>query len=173
MRTMKLRAGLACLVMLFANVACNRTTQLRIAVIPKGQTHIYWQTVHAGAVKAGNEMGAQIFWNGPATENDLSNQIGIVDDFINQHVDGIALAPADGEALVPVVEHASDEHILVSIFDSGIKTDKYVRLRFHGQLQGGRDGRAAHGADSSGRRQDRHRRDRSGRRLHHGARGRF
>src|ERR1700734_2148757 len=97
----KRHAALACLALLFVSTACNRSTQLRIAVIPKGQTHIFWQSVHAGAVKAGNEMGAQILWNGPATELDLSKQIGIVDDFINQHVDGIALAPAHGESLVP------------------------------------------------------------------------
>ena len=123
--------------MLFASTACNRSTQLRIAVIPKGQTHIFWQSVHAGAVMAGNEMGAQILWNGPATELDLSKQIGIVDDFINQHVDGIALAPAHGEALVPVVEHAAEMNIPVSIFDSGIKTDKYVSYVSTDNYKGG------------------------------------
>jgi len=133
----KLRIALACLAMIVANNACNRNTQLRIAVIPKGQTHIFWQSVHAGAVKAGNEMGAQILWNGPATELDLSKQIGIVDDFINQHVDGIALAPAHGESLVPVVEHAAEMKIPVSIFDSGIKTDKYVSYVSTDNYKGG------------------------------------
>src|SRR6185312_7632520 len=99
----KFRAALACAALLLT-AACNRTTQLRIAVIPKGQTHIFWQAVHSGAVKAGNDLGAKILWNGPATELDISKQIGIVDDFINQHVDGIALAPDHGESLVPVVE---------------------------------------------------------------------
>jgi len=134
---MKLRAALACLVMLFANTACNRSTQLRIAVVPKGQTHIFWQSIHAGAVMAGNEMGAKILWNGPATENDLSSQIGIVDDFISQHVDGIALAPADGQSLVPVVEHADAEHIPLSIFDSGIQSDKYVSYVSTDNYKGG------------------------------------
>ncbi len=84
------------------------------------------------------KMGAQILWNGPATELDLSKQIGIVDDFINQHVDGIALAPAHGESLVPVVEHAAEEeHIPVSIFDSGIKTDKYVSYVSTDNYKGG------------------------------------
>ncbi len=79
MASSKLRLALTACILLFASTACNRTTQLRIAVIPKGQTHIFWQTVHAGAVAAGNEMGAQILWNGPASENDLSQQISIVD----------------------------------------------------------------------------------------------
>ncbi len=137
MGNFKFRAALAGLAMLLANTACNRNTQLRIAVIPKGQTHIFWQSVHAGAAKAGNEFGAQILWNGPATELDLSKQIGIVDDFINQHVDGIALAPAHGESLVPVVEHAAEMKIPVSIFDSGIKTDKYVSYVSTDNYKGG------------------------------------
>ncbi len=137
MASPKLRVALTSFALLFISAACNRSTQLRIAVIPKGQTHIFWQSVHAGAVMAGNEMGAQILWNGPATELDLAKQIGIVDDFINQHVSGIALAPAHGESLVPVVEHASDEHIPVAIFDSGIKTDKYVSYVSTDNYKGG------------------------------------
>ncbi len=128
---------LVAVALLIGTAACNRTTQLRIAVIPKGQTHIFWQSVHAGAVKAGNEVGAQILWNAPATELDLSKQIGIVDDFINQHVDAIALAPAHGESLVPVVEHAAEMNIPLSIFDSGIKTAKYVSYVSTDNYKGG------------------------------------
>lgn len=129
--------GLLCLIPLLALTACNRTTQLRIGVVPKGQTHIFWQSVHAGAVKAGNEMGVKILWNGPAAENDLTSEIGIVDDFITQHVDGIAIAPADGQALVPVVEQAYAAHIPVSIFDSGIATDKYISFVSTDNYKGG------------------------------------
>jgi ribose transport system substrate-binding protein len=133
----KLRLALATLILLISNAACNRSNQLRIAIVPKGQTHIFWQSVHAGAVMAGNEMGVQIFWNGPPAENDLSTQIGIVENFITQHVDGIALAPAHGESLVPVVEQAYNAHIPVSIFDSGIASDKYVSYVSTDNYKGG------------------------------------
>src|SRR6185312_7533974 len=71
----KFRLALAGIILLLANTACNRNSKLRIAVIPKGQTHIFWQSVHAGAAKAGQELGVEILWNGPAAENDLSGQI--------------------------------------------------------------------------------------------------
>ena len=32
---------------------------LKIAVIPKGTTHEFWKTVHAGAVKAAKELGVE------------------------------------------------------------------------------------------------------------------
>ena len=137
MRRPTVQVTLTCLIILLAAAACKRSTQLRIAVIPKGQAHIFWQAVHAGAVKAGNEMGVQILWNGPASELDLSKQIGIVDDFINQHVDAIALAPGHGESLVPVVERAAAANIPVAIFDSGIKTEKYVSYVSTDNYKGG------------------------------------
>jgi ribose transport system substrate-binding protein len=118
-------------------VSCNRDHKRVIAVVPKGQAHIFWQTVHAGAVAAGNEFGVEIKWNGPASEIDFSRQINIVDDFINQHVDGIALAPSHGESMVPVVERAQQEKIPVTIFDSGIKTDKYVSYISTDNYKGG------------------------------------
>jgi ribose transport system substrate-binding protein len=133
----KFRLALTAVTLLLANAACNRSTQLRIAVVPKGQTHIFWQSVHAGAAKAGQELGVDILWNGPAAENDLSGQIGIVENFISQHVDGIALAPAHGEALVPIVEQAAAAKIPVSIFDSGIKTDKYISYVSTDNYKGG------------------------------------
>ena len=133
----KFRLALAGIILLLANTACNRNTKLRIAVVPKGQTHIFWQSVHAGAAKAGQELNVEILWNGPASENDLSTQIGIVENFITQHVDGIALAPAHGEALVPVVEQAAAAKIPVSIFDSGIKSDKYISYVSTNNYKGG------------------------------------
>src|SRR3954462_1014644 len=118
-------------------VSCNRDHKRVIAVVPKGQAHIFWQAVHAGAVAAGNELGVDVRWNGPASEIDFSRQINIVEDFINQHVDGIALAPSHGESMVPVVERAQQEKIPVTIFDSGIKPDKYVSYVSTDNYKGG------------------------------------
>ena len=118
-------AALLCLCFIL-DASCKRSTKPRIAVVPNGQSHVFWQSIHAGAVKASNELGVEILWNGPPLETDYSRQIGIVEDFINQRVDGIALAPSNGEAMVPVVERAAQEHIPVTIFDSGIKTDGFA-----------------------------------------------
>ena len=46
---------------------------LTIAVIPKGTTHEFWKSVHAGAVKAERELTAagtpvKLFWKGPLRE---------------------------------------------------------------------------------------------------------
>ena len=66
---------------------------LRIAVIPKGTTHEFWKSVHAGAVKASRELGVDIVWKGPLKEDDLKGQIDVVDSFVAQGVSGITVAP--------------------------------------------------------------------------------
>ena len=125
------------LLTLFPGAACRKQNRLVIAVVPKGQALIYWQTVHAGAIAAGRELGVEIIWNGPASEIDFTRQINIVDDFINQRVDGIVLAPAHGESLVPIVERAAQERIPVAIFDSGIRTEKYLTYVSTDNYKGG------------------------------------
>lgn len=100
----------------------------RIAVIPKGTTHEFWKSVHAGAVNAAKELGnVEILWKGPALESDTPGQIQVVQDFIAQKVDGICLAPLDSSALVEYVEEAVEKGIPVVIFDSGLdKQDRIV-----------------------------------------------
>jgi ribose transport system substrate-binding protein len=107
---------------------CAKNDKRRIAVVPKGRAHLFWQSVHAGAVKAAREHNVEIVWNGPATETDYNGQIQIVDAMINQRVDAIALAPIDKKVMVSVVERAAKQNIPVVIFDSGIDTDAYISM---------------------------------------------
>lgn len=95
-----------------------------IAVIPKGASHIFWQTVHAGAVKAAQESGYTVEWNAPTLEIDASRQIDIVQSMINRGVAAIAVAPVDRGALVSVIERAIDRGIPVAIFDSALDSEK-------------------------------------------------
>jgi ribose transport system substrate-binding protein len=107
--------------------ACNRGSgKPVVGVVPKGTNHIFWQTIHAGALKAASEYDFEALWNAPQLEIDASRQITIVENLITRQVAGIVLAPVDEEALVAVVERAADLGIPVSIFDSGIKTDKIL-----------------------------------------------
>jgi ribose transport system substrate-binding protein len=107
-------------------VGCNRGTKKRIAVIPKGQAHLFWQSVHAGANAAALESDVEILWNGPASETDFNGQLQIIDAMINQHVDAIAVAPIDKTAMVSAVNRASAQGIPVIIFDSPVDTQNFV-----------------------------------------------
>ena len=132
-----LTAAAACFV---AAPACNRKAgggRRTIAVIPKGVSHFFWQSVHAGAEAAGRESNVEIVWKGPAQETDYAGQTNIVEDAISRRVDGIVLAPTHKDALVPVVERAAREGIPVTIMDSGIGTENYVSYVATDNRQGG------------------------------------
>lgn len=102
-------------------------TVYRIAVIPKGTTHQFYKSVHAGAVNAAKELGnVDVFWKGPLHENDRDGQISVVQDFVTKGVDGICLAPLDSQALIEYVVEATEEGIPVVVFDSGIDDESHI-----------------------------------------------
>jgi ribose transport system substrate-binding protein len=117
--------------------ATSTNAQYNIAVIPKGTTHIYWQSVKAGAEQAAKEFNCKIYWNGPERETDRDRQIQIVEDFIVQKVDGVVLAPLDKDALVPSVDKLAGLKIPCAIIDSGIATSNYVTFAATDNYQGG------------------------------------
>ncbi|NLX22813.1 MAG: ABC transporter substrate-binding protein [Phycisphaerae bacterium] len=132
MRSYRRYTGLAaCLtaVLLAAMSGCRResadTSQekaLRIAVIPKATNHEYWKSVHAGALKAEQELaGVQVIWSGPAKENDRDQQIAVVENQVNAGVSGIVLAPLDEVALARPVREAMAAKVPVVIMDSGLQ----------------------------------------------------
>jgi ribose transport system substrate-binding protein len=122
----------------------------RVAVIPKGLTHEFWQSIHRGALRAAadleRELGirAEVIWDGPLRERDALAQIRIVDRQISTRVDGIVLAPQHSQTMVPPVARAVAERIPVVIVDSGLErpdlTVKYVATdnRNGGRLAGRR-----------------------------------
>ena len=136
-RTMRRLMALSMLLFLTL-AACRREPERVIGVIPKGANHIFWQTVHAGAIKAALESGYKIEWNAPALEIDSSRQIEIVESMVNRRLAGIVLAPVDRRALIAVVERAARERVPVAIFDSGIDTDRRITYVATDNTEGGR-----------------------------------
>ena len=127
---------LACALLVLGAWACNKsdsnssttgssgsnanTSRMKIAVIPKGTTHAYWKTVHAGADTAARDFDIDIVWKGPVKENDRSDQIALVQQFVAQGVNGIVIAPLDYEGLAAPLKDAVAKNIPVVVIDSAI-----------------------------------------------------
>jgi ribose transport system substrate-binding protein len=93
----------------------------RIAVVPKGTTHVFWKSVEAGARAAAADLDVEIVWKGPLKENDRGQQIAIVEQFVTEGVSAIVLAPLDAVALRRPVAMATQRKIPVVIFDSALQ----------------------------------------------------
>ena len=120
----KLIAILLVLVMVAGLVACTPAEEgeKTIAVIAKGETHAFWQAVKAGAVKAGEEAGYKVTFQGPTSESEseVPNQRNMVQSALNDPtVKAIVLATI-GTGFVDELVNAFDNNIPVVEFDSGL-----------------------------------------------------
>ena len=136
------KACVAAILVLAGTVgACNRPAvsgRTTIAVIPKGTSHVFWQSIHAGAEKAAQELDVDIIWRGPLREDDRASQVAEVEGFITRGVSGIVLAPLDDAALVQPVSEAARAGIPVVVIDSGLKGNDYVSFVATDNRKGGR-----------------------------------
>lgn len=132
------------LTLLLITASCSleaeRSDRIQIAVIPKGTTHEYWKSVHAGAEMAAQELGVDIIWKGPLIESDRNAQVQVVEDFVTKGVDGIVLMPLDRVALVRPVREAQQAGIPVIIGDSDLDWDGRTSFVATDNEEGGRLG---------------------------------
>jgi ribose transport system substrate-binding protein len=116
--------------------------KLTVAVIPKGTSHEFWKSIHAGSLKAAKELSAQgteveVIWKGPLREDDREQQIQVVEGFSSQGVNGIVLAPLDNRALVRPVEEAKRASVPTVIIDSALASDSIVSFVATDNRKGG------------------------------------
>lgn len=140
---MSLLRQLLLLLALLTSSLCAADKGYTIAVVPMGTTHEYWKSIHAGALKAQQELRAEgvavdIIWKGPLREDDRDQQIQVVENFIGRRVSGIVLAPLDNHALAAPVEQAAAAGIPVVIVDAGLKSKAPVSFIATDNLESGR-----------------------------------
>ncbi len=138
------------MVVAFASFACTRPSadqtgggkKLTIAVIPKGTSHEFWKSIHAGSIKAAQELSSpeaqvEVIWKGPLREDDREQQIQVVEGFAAQGVSGIVLAPLDDRALVRPVADAKRAGVPTVIIDSGLQSSDFVSFVATDNRKGG------------------------------------
>ncbi len=139
------RRGLILISALLLAGACSKSDgtspaggSMRIAVIPKGTSHEFWKTIHAGAEKAASELGIEVIWKGPPGEGAREDQIKIVEDFVSRGVSGIVIAPLDDKALAAPLEEAKKAGIPVVVIDSDVNWPGRASYVATDNTQGGR-----------------------------------
>jgi len=104
--------------------------RLRFAVIPKALDIPVFNYAKIGAERAAAELGdVDILWNAPTTADQL-RQKEILETYISQGVDGIAISALNGDFLTDTINRAIDAGIPVVTWDSDAPNSK--RLAFYG-----------------------------------------
>jgi len=104
--------------------------RLRFAVIPKALDIPVFNYAKIGAERQAKEYGdVDILWNAPTTADQLK-QKELLESFITQKVDGIAISVTNAEFLKSTIDKAMDAGIPVVTWDSDAPTSK--RIAFYG-----------------------------------------
>ena len=103
----------------------NPESKKKIYVILKNYHGAYWKTVIEGVEKAAQEVDAAIYLGGIDNETDISGQIRLMNEAIEQGADGILLAPANSNSLVESCEKAKKKNVSVVLIDSSINSTEF------------------------------------------------
>ena len=125
MRSMRLMvAALAAVAMVFgfavAGFAAGQSEGDYVAVISKGEQHDFWQNVRAGAEDAAEEFDVEMTYEGPASEEDVQDQVQMLNSAMARNPSAVALAALDTEAVMDKLQEAMAQDIPVVGFDSGV-----------------------------------------------------
>ena len=104
--------------------------KMRFAIIPKALDIPVFTYAKLGAERAAAEFGdVEVLWNAPLTADQLK-QKEILESYITQRVDGIAISSLNGEFLKDTIDRAMDAGIPVTTWDSDAPGSK--RIAFYG-----------------------------------------
>ena len=109
-----LLTGVAAFCMMSAAQAADA---YKFALIPKGMDNPYFDLSRDGCLAEAKKIGVTCIYKGPAT-HEPATEVQIMQDFVTQGVDGIAISVADADSVTGVIKQARDANIPVITFDA-------------------------------------------------------
>jgi len=101
-------------------------TKYRFAVVPKAMNNPFFDVARDGCMKRAKELGnVECIYKGPI-EHEPATQAQIIQDFITQKVDGLAISVADVPSMTKSIEAASAAGIPVITFDADAPGSKRI-----------------------------------------------
>jgi ribose transport system substrate-binding protein len=134
---MNSRYRLLCAALMLASFGCQKhdakpaaPAKLRFAVIPKSLDIPVFNYAKTGAERAAKSLGnVEVIWRASETADQL-RQKEILESFISQRVDGIAISCTNGDFLTETINRAVDAGIPVVTWDADAPKSK--RLAYYG-----------------------------------------
>ncbi|MEA2265940.1 MAG: ribose transport system substrate-binding protein [Solirubrobacteraceae bacterium] len=101
----------------------GKAAATKVDVIIKASDSSFWQTMLAGAKRAGNDYGLQVGLFGPTSETDVAQQVQLIENSISRGVKAIVLAPNSSDALNDAIKRARSAGIKVIVVDTAVTTE--------------------------------------------------
>jgi ribose transport system substrate-binding protein len=112
-------------------------TKPSIPIIVKDTTSPYWQTVLAGARKAGQDFGVEIVEFGAKSESDVVGQVNILEKAAASKPSAIVIAPVEFAALGKAIDEAAKTTKIIGI-DTTADTKAFTSFVGTDELEAGR-----------------------------------
>jgi ABC-type sugar transport system substrate-binding protein len=96
--------------------------KITVAMLPKSKGNAYFISCSKGAQEAADKLGVTLLFDGP-TQTDPGMQTQIVEGWINQGVDAIAVAAENKDALSTALRKAQAQGIKVISYDADVLPD--------------------------------------------------
>jgi len=94
----------------------------KVDVIIRANDSAFWQTMLAGAEKAGKDFGITVGKFGPTSETNIDEQVQLVENSVSRGVNAIVISPGSNTALNSSIDSARKAGIKVITADSPITT---------------------------------------------------
>jgi len=94
--------------------------------------HPFFEPCDRGGMAKAAELGVELVIDAPA-QADIGEQVSMIENYINQKVDGIAICAVAGDGLKPVIKKAMDAGIPVVMF--GVDAEGSDRIAYVGTNQ--------------------------------------
>jgi ribose transport system substrate-binding protein len=124
--TMKLRTAITAMAIAALGLTGAATAQdmLKFAVVPKAMNNPFFDLTRDGCLAEAAKLGnVECIYLGPV-EHEAATQAQIIDDFITQGVDGLAISVSDAAAATTMIDKAVAAGIAVITFDSDAPDSK-------------------------------------------------
>ncbi|MCB2202824.1 sugar ABC transporter substrate-binding protein [bacterium] len=101
--------------------------EYKIAIVVKNTTNPFLLKSIEGAMKAGVDTGVEVVSLSPARQDSLEDQVKLIEDAIQQGVQGIVLHPIDSNGIMPVIRKCDEAGIPVAVIGTPATNETFMR----------------------------------------------
>lgn len=91
---------------------------IRVGLITKTETNPFFVKMREGAAETAEELGVELFTAAGEFDGDNASQVTAIENMIAAGVQGILIVPSDTRAIVPTIERAREQGVLVIALDT-------------------------------------------------------
>ena len=94
-----------------------------VGLITKTETNPFFVKMREGAQQKADELGVQLMTAAGSFDGDNEAQVTAIENMVNAGVTGILLVPSDTKAIVPTVQRAREQGVLVIALDTPLSPE--------------------------------------------------